>query len=140
MIKFKCERKWLRATYTISDYSYFDDQNPQAGWQWLCNILELQVGNNTPDEEAISYGLYTFTLSMSENPNIPYVCPLLQDVPRRTGIRQHIGDFPRDTKGCQLIGMNTIKGRLTDSETTFNDKYIPLLKASGQTSWQLLIC
>lgn len=41
-------------------------------------------------------------------------------VPCRTGILFHSGNSASDTKGCILLGRNTIVGRLTDSRNTFN--------------------
>lgn len=42
------------------------------------------------------------------------------EVPNRFGILFHVGNYPHDTKGCVLLGMNTIKGSVTASQVTFN--------------------
>jgi Family of unknown function (DUF5675) len=51
---------------------------------------------------AIPAGSYRVTISPS--PHLRYITPLLQGVPGFTGVRIHIGNFPRDTIGCILVG------------------------------------
>ena len=49
----------------------------------------------------------------------PFKLVLLQDVPGHTGIEIHIGNFPRDTKDCTLVGMGRLPDELVNSETAF---------------------
>jgi hypothetical protein len=51
---------------------------------------------------CIPAGTYPVVLTLS--PDLGYVTPLLGDVSGRTYIRIHIGNFPRDVKGCTAVG------------------------------------
>ena len=47
--------------------------------------------------------------------------PEILNVPGFSGIRIHPGSYPADTYGCLLVGFNTKKGMLTNSQTTYKD-------------------
>jgi len=54
------------------------------------------------DHPAIPEGTYQMEITMS--PHLGYETPELIDVPGRSEIRIHIGNFPVDTLGCILVG------------------------------------
>jgi hypothetical protein len=55
-----------------------------------------------PDHPCIPVGTYKVVLTMS--PHFGYVTPEVLDVPGRTAIRWHIGNFPKDVLGCVVVG------------------------------------
>jgi Steigviridae/Suoliviridae L,D-carboxypeptidase/transpeptidase len=55
-----------------------------------------------PGHPCIPAGTYRVILTMS--PHLGYVCPEVLDVPGRTAIRWHIGNFPKDVLGCCVVG------------------------------------
>lgn len=57
--------------------------------------------------------------------------PRLINVPAYEGILIHIGNYPKDTEGCILVGRNTKVGAVLDSTATFKALYEILKKAEG---------
>lgn len=51
---------------------------------------------------AIPEGIYELDFSFS--PKFHYSCPIVLDVPKRSGIRIHIGNHAKDSIGCILVG------------------------------------
>ncbi len=64
-----------------------------------------------PGHPCIPAATYDVKLTMS--PHLGYLCPEVQNVPGRTGIRWHIANYPRELEGCMAPG----KGRTTDMVT-----------------------
>ncbi|NDV63908.1 DUF5675 family protein [Bacteroides sp. 224] len=54
--------------------------------------------------------------------------PRLLNVPGYDGILIHIGNYPKDTEGCLLVGANNVKGAVMNSTATFKKLYETLLK------------
>jgi hypothetical protein len=57
---------------------------------------------NVPDKCCIPAG--TYSVAPYDSPKRGYRVPLVENVPSRTEIEIHIGNFPHDTDGCILIG------------------------------------
>lgn len=55
-----------------------------------------------PGHPCITAGRYQIKLTHS--PHLGYVCPELLDVPERSAIRIHIGNYPKDVEGCTAVG------------------------------------
>ena len=65
--------------------------------------LELPWKENKSGISCIPTGTYNIELAFSERFHMKV--PLLQDVPGREAIEIHVGNFPKDTHGCILVGL-----------------------------------
>jgi hypothetical protein len=94
----------------------------------LCDTLELPWLDNAADVSCIPEGEYELVKGTHASYKGPlgkllkYDCYTVANVPNRTDIDVHIGNFPKDTKGCILVGVHDpVKGAvLQDSKATFN--------------------
>jgi hypothetical protein len=82
-------------------------------------LPELFEGQpNVPDRCCIPAGTYNLTRYLS--PKRGYFVPLVNDVPERSMIELHIGNYPQDTDGCILIGEKRINdAEIGESEIAF---------------------
>jgi hypothetical protein len=48
--------------------------------------------------------------------SISHLLPLLDNVPGRSAIRIHGGNWPRDSEGCILVGLQQGQGMITQSQ------------------------
>jgi len=75
---------------------------------WVDNQFEaftLEPARTNPihsGHPAIPAGEYPLVLTFS--PHFKMVTPEVLDVPKRSAIRIHIGNFPKDSLGCTLVG------------------------------------
>lgn len=68
-------------------------------------------------QTAIPAGTYRVVMAWSTR--FQQMMPLLLDVPFFSGILLHDGKDKDSTEGCPLIGLNTIKGELTNSKPLY---------------------
>lgn len=104
------ERKYKKPKYIIG--------NMLVDGRWYCNTLEPPEGTATEtvtcgSRKAIATG--TYKVKMQWSPKFGKMLPCLQDVPGRSSILIHAGNYPRDTVGCILVGMNTKVGMVLNS-------------------------
>lgn len=64
--------------------------------------------------------------------------PRLVDVPGYEGVLIHIGNYPKDTDGCILVGKNTVKGAVMNSTETFKQLY-DILKEADEAGEEIYI-
>jgi hypothetical protein len=72
-----------------------------------CRTLELPWLDNEPWISCIPEGVYNVSV-LQESPKFNYPHLLIHNVPRRTDIKIHRGNFKRDITGCILVGKNFI--------------------------------
>lgn len=128
------ERIQKEATYTIGklyiDGIYFCDtlEDPDRGLDNemdLSEIENLKVFGNT----AIPTGTYSIDLNKEspkfKNRTWAQCCdgklPRLNNVKGFKGVLIHVGNSPKDTLGCILVGKSNNMGRLINSANTFID-------------------
>lgn len=131
------DRKWKKQDYTIS--------NLTIDGKWFCNVLEdtdrgldnsmsLEVIKKLkkPSITAIPKGTYKITLDVvspkfCNRTFYKQVCngklPRLLNVKGFEGILIHAGNTDKDSAGCLLVGLNTVKGKVTNSQDTFTKLY-----------------
>lgn len=117
-MKIRVERKWPRDKYIIGRI-YIDGK-------YICNSLEPAWKNNAR-YTAIPPGTYEVILNYS--PKFRRVLPLLLNVPGRSSIRIHKGNYPKDTQGCILPGENTKVGAVLNS-TKYEEQFVKLCYAA----------
>ena len=135
-----------RDKYTIGDL-YIDGK-------WFCNTLEDTDRGLTQDmsleeikkikvygKTAIPTGTYKVNMNII-SPKFktrvwakPYngMIPRLENVPGYEGILFHPGNSAEDSTGCILLGYNTVKGKVTQSQNTFHKLMAILTKGKDIT-------
>jgi len=94
----------------------------------LCSTLELPWKNNTPDISCIPEGTYEVKLLPSARWGRPM--PHVQNVPGRSEIEIHVGNFVQDTDGCILLGTKVVAETLVGSRVAF-DKFMEWFNSCG---------
>jgi hypothetical protein len=105
--------------------------------------MELWMIKNKkiPTRTAIPTGRYEVKLNIvspkfSQKPFYMDFCkgkvPRLMNVKGFEGILIHCGNTHLNSAGCILVGNNTIKGKLTDSQETFKRLYAKMKEAQDR--------
>ena len=85
---------------------------------FFCYTLEPPRG-----AQLIPVGIYPASLDVSpkftEHYKYDFRVPLLKNVPGHTAVEMHIGNTPRDTTACTLVGMSKSVDALESSEDAF---------------------
>ena len=141
----------LKRIYTCSTYTI---GHLYADGEYLCDTLEdcdRGLTDKMTVEEiskkkvygqtAIPKGNYEIdmdTASSSFGGKEPYktLCkgkvPRLKEVKGYSGVLIHVGNYPKDTLGCILVGLNKAKGQVLQSRVTFEKVYKVLAKAHSK--------
>lgn len=142
-------RKYKKPDYTVGRMS--------IDGTFICNTMEdidrglddgmqdwIIKNKKIPNVTAIPTGRYkidmdTVSPKFSKYPFYMEVCqgklPRIKNVRGFDGILIHCGVDHSNSSGCILVGMNTIKGKLTDSKETFKKVYTLMKEAhdNGET-------
>jgi hypothetical protein len=84
----------------------------------FCETLELPWRDNKRGVSCIPEGVYECKLAPS--PSRGYEVYWLQDVPGRKDVQIHIGNFPKDIRGCILVGEERGVDQVAHSKVAFN--------------------
>ena len=109
-------------------HSWNSTYNAPSDGVAFCDTLEptdrhLEAATMRPEQKvfgqtAIPTGTYPVVLTYS--PRFKCTLPLLKNVPHFEGIRIHVGNTSKDTKGCILVGEYRCKGLIVRSRITLN--------------------
>ena len=145
-MKLQLKRRYKGTNYTIGDL-YIDGK-------WFSNTLEdpdRGLTNSMSREQIAKIKVYGETAIPTGTYNIdmntvsakfknrswasPYKgkIPRLQNVPGYEGVLIHPGTTSKDTLGCILVGKNTSKGMITQSQATFHQLMSILTKGTNIT-------
>ena len=93
----------------VDIYRKVETSKSITGEFWLDGVMEcyyLEPSRLTPyypGHPCIPAGVYPVVV-LSMSPHLGYVCPEVPNVPGRTAIRWHIGNFPKNVLGCCVVG------------------------------------
>ena len=105
----------------------------------FCQTLELPYLDNQRSISCIPEGEYKVRLrTAKESSSRDYLHLLVQDVKGRSYILVHIGNFPRDTKGCILVGQSRQQDRVNNSRIAMELLLKEILNLGG-TNINLII-
>ena len=105
MLELRIKRTYFGNTYTIGALQYrFDGEDR---FTYLCDCLEPKAINwsiqkKIKGKTAIPEGRYKVEVRYS--PRFRKCMPYLRGVPEFEGVMFHVGNYPRDTEGCILLG------------------------------------
>jgi hypothetical protein len=107
--------------------------------EMFCDTLELPYLDNQRRISCIPEGKYKVRLRTArESSTRDYLHLLVQDVPARSYILVHIGNFPKDTKGCILVGQSRQQDCVNNS-TLAMDLLMKEILNLGGTNINLII-
>ena len=108
----------------VAVYRKVETSQSITGEFWLDGVREcyyLEPSRFTPfysNHPCIEAGTYRVVLTMS--PHLEYICPEVLNVPGRTEIRWHIGNFPKDVLGCCVVGAAVGRNQVENSRSAFD--------------------
>ncbi len=108
----------------VDVYRKVETSESITGEFWLDGVKEcyyLEPSRYTPfysGHPCIEAGTYQVVLTMS--PHLGYVCPEVLNVPGRTEIRWHIGNFPKEVLGCCVVGTAVGTNQVDNSRAAFD--------------------
>lgn len=145
-MKLLLKRIAKRDTYTIGklyiDDKYFADTLEDLDRGLTNSMSREQIAKiKVYGETAIPTGTYNIDMNTvsakfkNRSWASPYKgkIPRLQNVPGYEGVLIHPGTTSKDTLGCILVGKNTSKGMITQSQATFHQLMSILTKGTNIT-------
>ena len=99
----------------------------------FCDTLENPWLDNQRNVSCIPAGEYPVRLRLArESATREYLHLLVQDVPNRDYILFHRGNFPKDTRGCILVGQGTQQDVVNNSTLAMDLVMKEILNLGGE--------
>lgn len=141
-IELKLKRIAKKPNYTIGKLYVADETEKRCEniieqptinvvqWRYVCDTLEprypqndherMELERKRPGHNNKSGHVYCipdgrYPVVIVQSTITGKWLPLLVNVPHFNGIRIHVGNFPHETKGCILVGENSMKGMVSNS-------------------------
>ena len=114
-------------------------EDTDKGWNNMMSDAYIR-NNKVYAKSAIPVGEYDITLNIvspkfNQKPYYNKFCngklPRVLNVPGFDGILWHRGRTEKDSAGCLILGYNTIKGQVTNSQQAFEKLYKILQEANN---------
>lgn len=150
-MELKVKRKAKRETYVIGDLSidevFFSNTLEDTDRGLTSDMSDEQIKEiKQKGITAIPTGRYKVVMNVQSPKFSKYkqyefckgYLPRLVDVPGYEGVLIHIGNYPKDTDGCILVGKNTVKGAVMNSTATFKKLY-DILKNADEAGENIYI-
>lgn len=150
-MELKVKRKAKRETYVIGDLSidevFFSNTLEDTDRGLTSDMTDEQIKViKQKGITAIPTGRYRVVMNVQSPKFSKYkqyefckgYLPRLVDVPGYKGVLIHIGNYPKDTDGCILVGKNTVKGAVMNSTATFKKLY-DILKNADEAGEDIYI-
>lgn len=150
-MELKVKRKAKRETYVIGDLSidevFFSNTLEDTDRGLTSDMSDEQIKEiKQKGITAIPTGRYKVVMNVQSPKFSKYkqyefckgYLPRLVDVPGYEGVLIHIGNYPKDTDGCILVGKNTVKGAVMNSTATFKKLY-DILKNADEAGEDICI-
>lgn len=100
--------------------------------KFFCYTLEpARVNPVNAGHPCVVAGTYKVKLTLS--PHFHYITPEVLNVLNRTAIRWHIGNKPKDSEGCTLVGISYDTDWVSGSATAFHRLMTILTQADNIT-------
>ena len=150
-MELRLRRIALKTNYTIGklyiDNVYFCDVLEPATRDYNKNGIFDNGEEKIEGKTAIPYGRYSITLDVkspkySDFKKYPWAkkyngyLPRLMNVKTHVGVLIHVGNYPKDTESCLLVGENKQVGAVLNSVATFQrlmDDYLLPAKKRNET-------
>jgi hypothetical protein len=108
-MKLEVKRQWFTNSSTVGEL-FVDGVH-------FCYTLEPPTRDDEIKPRAIPVGTYDVRIGWS--PTHHRLIPMVGGVPGFTGVEIHIGNYPRDTEGCLLVGRTKDEDEVGESTPTF---------------------
>jgi Family of unknown function (DUF5675) len=120
------QRRWLTLNSTQGELSIAGDD------RFKLYTLEPVTRADTVKPRAIPAGTYPLTIRYS--PKHGRLIPHVEDVPGFEEIEIHIGNFPKDTIGCTVVGRTRQADAVLQSHAAFDDLFGRLFAAAAENT------
>jgi hypothetical protein len=83
----------------------------------------------TLERPAVAIPSGTYKITLYSSPHFGRLMPMLNDVPGRSYILIHWGDYPVNSDGCILVGELCSKDAIWNTEKKFTELFLPIQAA-----------